>query len=49
MDATTGKQTYVYKGHHLPVSVITWSPNGKYIASAEGNTRGQMVAKVWTA
>ena len=49
IDAITGKQIYVYKGHHLPVSVITWSPNGKYIASAEGNTQGLMVAKVWTA
>lgn len=49
IDAITGKQIYVYKGHHLPVCVITWSPNGKYIASAEGNTQGLMVAKVWTA
>ena len=48
-DATTGKQIYVYKEHHLSVSVIAWSPNGKYIVSAEGNTQGQMVAKVWTA
>ena len=49
MDATTGKQIYLYKGHHLSVSVIAWSPNGKYIVSAEGNTQGQMVAEVWTA
>jgi len=49
LDAATDKQIYVYKGHHLSVSVISWSPNGKYIVSAEGNTQGQMVAKVWTA
>ncbi len=49
MDATTGKQIYVYKEHRLSVSVIAWSPNGKYVVSAEGNTEGQTVAKVWTA
>jgi WD40 repeat protein len=49
MDTTTNKQIYVYKGHSLSVSVITWSPNGQYIASAEGNTEGNMVAEVWTA
>ena len=49
MDTITGKQTYVYKGHHLSVSVIAWSPDGEYIASAEGNSQGEMVAKVWTA
>ena len=49
IDAITGKRIYVYKGHHLSISVITWSPDGKYIASAEGNTQGLMVAKVWTA
>lgn len=49
LDVTTGKVIYVYKGHRLAVSLIAWSPNGNYIASAEGNSQGQMVAKVWTA
>ncbi len=49
LDATSGKQVYVYKGHHLPVSVLAWSPNGRYIVSGEGNTQGKMVAKVWVA
>ncbi|HTK10055.1 MAG TPA: hypothetical protein VL485_22975 [Ktedonobacteraceae bacterium] len=47
IDASTGKQVYTYKGHHKNVSVIAWSPNGKYIVSGEGNTDGNMVAKVW--
>jgi len=29
--------------------VMAWSPNGKYIVSGEGNTQGNMVARVWTA
>jgi WD40 repeat protein len=50
VDATSGKQIYVYKGHHLLISTIAWSPNGQYIASAEGNILGRpMVAEVWTA
>ncbi len=49
MDVATGKPVYAYKGHNNPVSVIAWSPNGKYIVSGEGNTQGNMVAKVWVA
>jgi WD40 repeat protein len=49
LDVTTGKQVYVYKGHHNHISLIAWSPTGKYIASGEGNTEGNMVAKVWVA
>jgi len=49
IDVTTGKQVYVYKEHHNHISVIDWSPDGRYIVSGEGNTQGNMVAKVWVA
>jgi WD40 repeat protein len=49
MNVATGKQIYAYKNHHYNVSVIAWSPNGKYIVSGEGNTMGNLVAKVWVA
>lgn len=49
IDVTTGKQVYVYMGHHNHISVIDWSPDGRYIVSGEGNTQGNMVAKVWVA
>ena len=46
-DAATGKlvKQYVDTG----TGAQAWSPDGKYIVSGEGNTVGQMVAKVWTA
>lgn len=49
IDVLTGKQLFVYKGHHVNVSIMAWSPNGKYIVSGEGNASGSTVAKVWTA
>ncbi|HLG79130.1 MAG TPA: WD40 repeat domain-containing protein, partial [Ktedonobacteraceae bacterium] len=49
LDAATGKQVYAYSEHQSLVTVIAWSPNGKYIVSGEGQTKGQSVAKVWTA
>jgi len=50
LDTTTGRQVYAFKGHQHSVSVISWSPNGKYIVSGEGNGKGGMlVAKVWIA
>lgn len=36
-------------GGGLGIRGLAWSPNGKYIVSGEGNTQGNMVAKVWTA
>ncbi|MDQ2717218.1 MAG: hypothetical protein M3Z08_20140, partial [Chloroflexota bacterium] len=49
IDASSGQQIYVYKGHQLNISELAWSPDGKYIVSAEGQTSGDTVAKVWTA
>jgi WD40 repeat protein len=49
IDVLTGKQLFVCKGHHVNVSVLAWSPDGRYIVSGEGNTSGNTVAKVWTA
>ncbi|MBA2286335.1 MAG: PD40 domain-containing protein [Ktedonobacteraceae bacterium] len=49
IDASSGQQVYVYKGHQQNISELAWSPDGKYIVSAEGQTSGDMVAKVWTA
>ncbi|MFL5705675.1 MAG: hypothetical protein ACJ8AG_23020 [Ktedonobacteraceae bacterium] len=46
---TTCRRVYAYKGHHNHISVIAWSPDGKYIVSGEGNIQGNMVAKVWVA
>ncbi len=49
IDVNNHQQVYVYKQHSLNVGALAWSPNGKYIVSGEGNTQGNMVAKVWTA
>lgn len=49
IDASSGQPVYTYKGHKLYVASLAWSPNGKYIVSGEGDTHGNMVAKVWTA
>ena len=48
-DVNTRQRVYVYKQHHLNIGAVAWSPDGKYIVSGEGNTMGNMVAKVWTA
>lgn len=49
LDVKSGEQIYTYKQMHNNVGALAWSPNGKYIASGEGNSMGNMVAKVWTA
>ena len=49
LDASSGEQVYTYKQMHINVGALAWSPNGKYIVSGEGNSTGNMVAKVWTA
>lgn len=48
-DVNIHQQVYAYKQHHLNIGALAWSPDGKYIVSGEGNTMGNMVAKVWTA
>lgn len=49
LDTTAYQQVYAFSSHQHHVSVIAWSPNSKYIASGEGNTDRNMVAKVWIA
>ncbi len=49
LDAQSGEQVYTYKQMHYNIGALAWSPNGKYIVSGEGNSIGNMVAKVWTA
>jgi WD40 repeat protein len=51
LDVNTNKPVYAYTGFHndMNVSVLSWSPNGKYIAAGQGNSRGNMVAKIWVA
>lgn len=49
LDAQSGQTVYVYRQHKSIVGALAWSPNGKYIVSGEGNTEGNMVARVWTA
>lgn len=49
IDANSGSLVFTYTGHHLSISQLAWSPNGKYIVSGEGQTEGDTVAKVWTA
>lgn len=49
IDASSGSPVFTYTGHHLNIAQLAWSPNGKYIVSGEGQTEGDMVAKVWTA
>jgi WD40 repeat protein/formylglycine-generating enzyme required for sulfatase activity len=44
-DAATGQETLTFKGHTGPVNSVSWSPDGKRLASAsEGGT-----VKVWNA
>jgi len=49
LDAQSGQQVYTYKQMHSNIGALSWSPDSKYIASGEGNSTGQMVAKIWTA
>lgn len=49
LETATYQQVYAFNSHQNQVSVIVWSPNSKYIASGEGNTDRNMVAKVWIA
>ena len=49
LDAQSGQQVYTYKQMHSNIGALSWSPNGRYIASGEGNSMGNMVAKIWTA
>jgi WD40 repeat protein len=44
-----GKWVYTYKSHTHTVSVLTWSPDGTSIASAEGDYGGGNVLRVWSA
>ena len=39
----------VYKYSGVIYPALDWSPDGRYIVSGEGNTQGNMVAKVWVA
>jgi WD40 repeat protein len=50
IDASTDKLVYEYnKQTNVPVSILAWSPNGKYIASVEGDANENSVVRVWTA
>jgi len=35
--ATTGKQVTVYTGHQSTINAIAWSPDGKFVVSADGD------------
>lgn len=48
-DVRANQIIFTYNGHHNRIACLAWSPNGKYIVSGEGETSGNMVAKVWKA
>jgi len=43
--ATSGKTIATCRGHSAPIHGVIWSPDGKYIASASGDSTVQ----VWEA
>src|SRR5439155_941117 len=49
LGANSAQNVFTYTDNKLNVCQLAWSPNGKYIVSGEGQTEGNMVAKVWTA
>jgi WD40 repeat protein len=54
-DVQTSQTLYTYKGNPHPVLAVTWSPNGKLIASADSDSnatsdaKGNGEVKVWVA
>ncbi|HLH60693.1 MAG TPA: hypothetical protein VKV20_03340 [Ktedonobacteraceae bacterium] len=48
-NASHGKTLYTYHGHATEVRTLAWSPDSKYITSAEDSETGGGKVKVWVA
>jgi WD40 repeat protein len=48
IDATSGAQVALYKSQHPSIDTVSWSPDGRYLASAEASSTGSQIL-VWVA
>ena len=49
IDATSGTQVAVYKSQYSSIYTVSWSPNGRYLASAEPGSTGGNQISIWIA
>lgn len=48
IDATSGVQVALYTSQHLSIYAVSWSPDGRYLVSAEPGSTGNQIL-VWIA